>query len=117
MFTPAVFSASLIALSVVGALGAPDNKPKPPEPPKSPAITCTLRTTEAPRGGRIEVEGSGFGDVPLVRIAGAIARIIERRGNVIAVLVPRDSDGGAVSVQSGEARAKCGTLTIIGKDP
>jgi hypothetical protein len=108
-----VLSAAVLAL---GFLGAPSDKPKPPGKPKPPSVTCKLLTTEAPRGGRIEVEGRGFGDVPLVRIAGTITRILERRGDKIASQVPRDSDGGTVSVKTGDVEAECGTLTIIGKD-
>ena len=96
---------------------APTEKAPAPKPvPKAPALTCTLLTTEAPRGGRLEVEGSGFGKAPLVRIAGRVTRMIERTETKIAVQIHIDSDGGAVTVKSGGLEAQCGTLTIIGKN-
>jgi hypothetical protein len=100
-----------------GLITAPAAK-KPPAPPKpaAPAITCTLLTTEAPRGGRLEVEGAGFGQAPLVRIGGRVTRMIERTETKIAVQIPADSDGGAVTVHAGKLQAACGTLTIIGKN-
>ena len=98
-----------------GVIAAPAAK-KPPAPQKPTAITCTLLTTEAPRGGRLEVEGTGFGQAPLVRIAGRVTRMIERTEAKIAVQIPADSDGGAVTVHAGKLQAACGTLTIIGKN-
>src|SRR5690349_2558824 len=101
---------------------APLEKPKPPADakPKAPAAapgpTCKLVTTEAPRGGRLEVEGAGFGKAPLVRIAGRVTRMIERTETKIAVQIHADSDGGAVTVHAGKLHAECGTLTIIGKN-
>ncbi|MGD8860363.1 MAG: hypothetical protein PVI30_10145 [Myxococcales bacterium] len=108
-----------------------DGKPKPP-PPKIPpgkvpapdepgakdpkALRCELKTKRAPRGGRIEVVGDNLGKTPLVKIGGRVARIIERRGREIAVQVHRDSNGGPVTVKSGKKEARCGSLTIIGKD-
>jgi hypothetical protein len=99
-------------------IAAPPEK-KPPEAEKKPAppsATCTLLTQEGPRGGRLEVEGQGFGKAPLVRIAGRVTRMIERTETRIAVQIPRDSDGGPVSVKVGELEVACGTLTIIGKN-
>jgi hypothetical protein len=84
--------------------------------PSAPALRCTLLTTEAPRGGRLEVEGQAFGQAPLVRIAGKVTRMIERTETRIAVQIPADSDGGMVTVTSNKHQANCGTLTIIGKD-
>jgi hypothetical protein len=99
------------------SVSAPTEKPPAPKPlPKAPAMTCTLLTTEAPRGGRLEVEGTGFGKAPLVRIAGRVTRMIERTETKIAVQIHIDSNGGAVSVKSGGLEAQCGTLTIIGKN-
>jgi hypothetical protein len=109
------------------ALGAPPNEspPKPPppgtgpsgpRPTPAPALRCTLRTPEAPRGGRLEVEGDAFGKTPVLRIGGRIARILERSELRIAVQIPRDSDGGAVTVTARGAEAECGTLTIIGRN-
>lgn len=100
-----------------GLISAPAEKKALPKPkPSAPAITCTLLTTEAPRGGRLEVEGAGFGQAPLVRIAGRVTRMIERTESKIAVQIPPDSDGGAVTVHAGKLQASCGTLTIIGKN-
>ena len=33
-----------------------------------------------------------------------------------AVQIPRDSDGGAVTVEASRNRVRCGTLVITGKD-
>ena len=54
----------------------PEKKPaEPPAPkPADKGPTCRLLTTEAPRGGRLEVEGENFGKAPLVRIAYCITR-------------------------------------------
>ena len=93
---------------------APPEKPAEPRPKAGP--TCTLRTTEAPRGGRLEVEGAGFGKSPLVRIADRVTRIIERTETTLAVQIHADSNGGEVTVQVGGQRVACGTLTIIGKN-
>ena len=79
-------------------------------------MTCTLLTTEAPRGGRLEVQGSGFGKAPLVRIGGRVTRMIERTETKIAVQIHADSDGGPVTVHAGKVKAECGTLTITGKN-
>jgi hypothetical protein len=99
------------------SISAPTEKPPAPKPvPKAPAMSCTLLTTEAPRGGRLEVEGTGFGKAPLVRIAGRVTRMIERNETKIAVQIHIDSNGGAVTVKSGSLEAQCGTLTIIGKN-
>lgn len=78
-------------------------------------LSCELITKEAPRGGRLEVKGE-LGKTPLIKIAGRFTRIIERRGNTIAVQIHRDSNGGAVTLKSGKQEADCGTLTIIGKN-
>lgn len=102
------------------AIAAPsDKKPagekdKSKAPPAGP--TCTLLTRQGPRGGRLEVEGQGFGKAPLVRIGGQVTRMIERTETRIAVQIPRDSDGGRVSVNVGALEVECGTLTIIGKN-
>jgi hypothetical protein len=87
-----------------------------PKAPAAPALTCTLLTAEAPRGGRLEVEGAGFGKAPLVRIGGRVTRMIERTESKIAVQIHADSDGGPVTVHAGKVQATCGTLTIIGKN-
>lgn len=120
-----VATGGLVLAAQSSALAAPD-KPaptppkkapeKPPEKPPAPALACKLLTKEAPRGGRVEVQGHGFGRTPLVRIADRVVRILERSGDKIAAQIPRDSSGGPVSVQAGEHRAQCGTLTIIGTD-
>ena len=89
---------------------APAKKPGPPEP------TCALVVSEGPRGGRLEVDGENFGKAPLVKIAGKVTRMIERTPKGIAVQIPIDSNGGAVTVKVGEIEAACGTLTIIGKN-
>jgi hypothetical protein len=93
-------------------------KPAEPgaKPPAKPAPNCALLTPEGPRGGRLEVEGQGFGKAPLVRIASRVTRMIERTETKIAVQIPRDSDGGPVTVKVGELEITCGTLTIIGKN-
>lgn len=102
---------------------APAPRPKPPEgagkageKPAAEAVTCTLLTKEAPRGGRLEVEGEKLGKSPVVKIGGTVTRIIERPGDKIAVQIPRKSDGGAVIVLVDGKDVECGTLTIIGLD-
>jgi hypothetical protein len=99
-------------------LAPPPKKPDAPaaKPPAKAPPSCELMTTEAPRGGRLEVEGQGFGKAPLVRIASRVTRMIERTETRIAVQIPRDSDGGPVTVKIGELEIACGTLTIIGKN-
>lgn len=87
---------------------------KKKEPPPGPS--CTLLTREGPRGGRLEVEGQGFGKAPLVRIGGKVTRMIERTETRIAVQIPRDSDGGPVTVKIAALEIECGALTIIGKN-
>jgi len=106
------------AQPIAGPLAAPTEKKAPDaeKKPAPPSATCTLLTQEGPRGGRLEVEGQGFGKAPLVRIAGRVTRMIERTETRIAVQIPRDSDGGPVSVKVGELELPCGTLTIIGKN-
>ena len=93
-------------------------KPKPPpeEDDQESAVTCTLLTKEAPRGGRLEVQGAKLGKSPVVKIGGAITRIIERPGDTIAVQIPRKSNGGEVVVRVEGTDVPCGTLTIIGLD-
>lgn len=105
---------------------APAPAPKPPEgagksgekpaAPAAAAVTCTLLTKEAPRGGRLEVEGEKLGKSPVVKIGGTVTRIIERPGDKIAVQIPKKSDGGAVVVLVDGKAVECGTLTIIGLD-
>ncbi len=132
--TFARFSSLLLiaSLSFTGAALAEPSKPDAPKPaPKEPVkapvaapapppveakVTCTLLTPEAPRGGRLEVEGKGFGKAPVIKIGGAITRIIERPGDRIAVQIPRKSDGGPVVVRVDGDEYTCGTLTIIGLD-
>ena len=103
---------------VADEIAAPPAKKAPaaPKKPAAPSATCTLLTPEGPRGGRLEVEGQGFGKAPLVQIAGKVTRMIERTETRIAVQIPADSDGGAVSVKIGPLEVACGTLTIIGKN-
>jgi hypothetical protein len=94
--------------------------PKPADKPQKaapPAVSCTLLTPEAPRGGRLEVEGQNFGRAPVIRIGSrVINRILERTETKISVQIPADSDGGPVTVHAGKQEATCGTLTIIGKN-
>jgi hypothetical protein len=87
-----------------------------PAKPSEPAATCTLLTKEAPRGGRLEVQGGKLGKSPVVKIGGAVTRIIERPGDKIAVQIPPKSDGGAVIVRVDGKDIECGTLEIIGLD-
>jgi hypothetical protein len=87
-----------------------------PAAPAAEAVTCTLLTKEAPRGGRLEVEGAKLGKSPVVKIGGTVTRIIERPGDKIAVQIPKKSDGGPVIVLVDGKGVECGTLTIIGLD-
>lgn len=97
------------------ALAAP-RKNKPATASKAPTLTCKLLTLEAPRGGRLEVEGDGFGQSPLVRIGGRVTRMIDRTKTRLAVQIHADSNGGPVTVVANKQEVACGTLTIIGKD-
>ena len=103
---------------VAPAAPKPVEKQKAPEAekPMPAAITCELLTKEAPRGGRLEVQGDKLGKSPVVKIGGVVTRIIERPGDKIAVQIPRKSDGGAVIVRVDGNDVACGTLTIIGLD-
>lgn len=82
--------------------------------PKPAPFTCTLVTLEAPRGGQLDVRGDGFGATPVVRIGGKVTRILRRNDTEIRVQIPRDSNGGPVTVQSSGETVECGSLTIIG---
>jgi hypothetical protein len=125
------FSWVLIATALLAAAAvAQADAPKPaPAPAKPPAVTkpaapakpptdpvCKLVDAEVPRGGRLEVTGERFGQAPVVRIAGKVARMLERRDDRISVQVAADSNGGAVTLQNGDKTADCGTLVIIGKN-
>lgn len=114
-------------IRVPGEAAPPKEAPKPEKPPQAPpskapekkpgiVVTCTLLTTEAPRGGRLEVEGKNFGKSPVVKIGDETTRMIERMGDRIAVQIPRKSSGGAVTVRAEGQDVPCGTLTIIGTD-
>ena len=118
MSQPLIGLLVLLAASGVMRVSAPPApKPAQPQKPAAAMVACTLLTTEAPRGGRLEVEGKNFGRAPVVRIAGrAITRILERTETKISVQIPADSDGGPVTVHAGAQQATCGTLTIIGKN-
>jgi hypothetical protein len=95
---------------------APEGAGKGGEKPAAEAASCTLLTKEAPRGGRLEVQGTKLGKSPVVKIGGSVTRIIERPGDKIAVQIPKKSDGGAVIVLVDGKDVECGTLTIIGLD-
>jgi hypothetical protein len=117
--TAAIALLSSIAFAEPPAPPKPVEKPKAPEAakePEKPAITCELLTKEAPRGGRLEVQGDKLGKSPVVKIGGVVTRIIERPGDKIAVQIPKKSDGGAVIVKVEGTDVPCGTLTIIGLD-
>jgi hypothetical protein len=107
-------------LPSAGASRSADRSRKDPDtaPTKKPAatITCSLVANEAPRGGQLDVHGDGFGATPVVRIGGKVTRILRRNATEIRVQIPRDSDGGAVTVHAGGAVGECGSLTIIGTD-
>ena len=76
--------------------------------------TCVLLTREAPRGGRLEVQGNQLEAAALVRIDGHFTRIIERTKDTIAVQIPRESNGGKVTLQAARRTLTCGRLKIIG---
>jgi hypothetical protein len=57
-----------------------------------------------------------FGSVPVVRINGKPARMLERRETRVSVQIPADSDGGPISVLQDGHTLACGTLVIIGKN-
>lgn len=95
----------------------PPKVPAAPQPAPAPAaVRCKLLTAEAPRGGRLEVEGEQFGKTPVVRIGGRLARLLERSGARIAVQIPADSEGGLVTVDAHGQAADCGALVITGRN-
>lgn len=98
------------------SIAEPPKAPVAPPPPAPAPLHCKLLTLEAPRGGRLEVEGEQFGKTPVVRIGGRIARLLERSGARIAVQIPPDSEGGAVTVDASGQNASCGALVIIGRN-
>lgn len=120
--TPAAQSGSQAAPSQAPATAdaAPRTTPtplaptKPAAPPTKPA--CTLTDPEQPRGGRLELVAEHFGSVPVVRINGKPARILERRETRVSVQIPADSDGGPITVLQDSRTQACGTLVIIGKN-
>jgi hypothetical protein len=83
---------------------------------KASGPKCAIEEPEQPRGGRLDVSGSGFGQAPVVRIAGRPVRMLERREDLLSVQVPADSNGGPVSVQAQGVTEPCGALVIIGKN-
>jgi hypothetical protein len=96
---------------------APRVPPPKPQPVAAvPQTMCSLEEREQPRGGRLDVVGSGFGQAPVVRIAQRPARMLERRTDRVSVQVPADSDGGEVTLQTEGRSASCGALVIIGKN-
>jgi hypothetical protein len=99
-----------------GTGGAPKASAAPVATAAKPGPKCSLDDPEQPRGGRLDVVGSGFGPSPLVRVAGKPVRMIERREDRISVQVPADSDGGLVAVQAQGVLQPCGNLVIIGKN-
>lgn len=95
----------------------PEEKPEQkPAPSKKPVPSCRLPSEEGPRGGRLVVEGEGFGRTPVVRIGDRVTRMLARQTNTLSVQIPADSDGGPVTVEADGVRAACGWLTIVGKD-
>jgi hypothetical protein len=84
--------------------------------PSQETLSCTLAVQEAPRGGKIEISGKGFGTTPIVRIAGKVVRILRREESLLSVQVPDKSDGGAVTVTAQGVAAECGRLTVFGKN-
>ena len=62
------------------------------------------------------MQGTAFGQTPIVRIGDKVTRILTRTADTISVQIPRDSDGGPITVEASGVRAPCGWLTIIGKD-
>jgi hypothetical protein len=113
-----LWAALLLLVVTSPAVAAPPTKPPAGRHPKvtAPAMSCTLLTPEGPRGGRLEIEGHGVGQSPLVRIAGKVTRMLERTETKISVQIPADSNGGLVTLTSGKLEISCGTLTIVGKD-
>jgi hypothetical protein len=104
-----------------GAVAVPPKQPDKgtppaPAPPAPTTAPCKLLTPEAPRGGRLEVEGGEFGKTPLVRIGGRVARMLERTPQRIAVQIAADSNGGPVTVAADGKDMQCGVLIIIGRD-
>lgn len=88
----------------------------PPGTAKDGAPTCELLTHEAPAGGRLEVRVTHAGKSPLVKIAGKVARLIQRQGDTIAVQIHKRCEGGRVTLHADNKSADCGTLTIIGQN-
>ena len=79
-------------------------------------LSCTLSVSEAPRGGKIDLRGNGFGNTPTVRIGGKVVKMLERGTSEVSVQVPADSNGGVVTIAAAGVTANCGKLEIIGKN-
>jgi hypothetical protein len=77
---------------------------------------CNLLVKEAPRGGQLEVQGQKFGASPVVRVGNQVTRILRREQDKISVQIPRNSNGGPVTVLVAGKKQECGSLTIIGLD-
>jgi hypothetical protein len=79
------------------------------------ALTCRTNTERAPRGGYITVSGTGFGQGATVTIGGNMAAVSATQNGRLRAEVPRDSNGGQVSVRDGNRTANCGNLQIVGR--
>jgi hypothetical protein len=84
------------------------------ETPDNTNLRCSMNINRAPRGGLITLSGNGFGAQTSVKIGGRLAVITNRQGSQLRVEVPRNSNGGAVVVESNNRSASCGMLNIIG---
>jgi hypothetical protein len=115
---PPMAAAPAAPVAQASAPAAPPAKPLQPTAAvaKPAAPICSLEEPEQPRGGRLDVLGSGFGQAPVVRVAQKPVRMLERRSDRISVQVPVDSDGGAVTLQNEGRTSSCGKLVIIGKN-
>ena len=94
--------------------GVPSPIPAPAPAKNSPS--CRLLTEEAPRGGRLEVQTERVGRTPLVLVNGEVVRILMRKNDLISAQIPRDSDGGMVTIKVDGEQLPCGTLSIVGKN-
>lgn len=87
-----------------------------PGPSDKGGPACKVVTEEAPRGGQLEISGQHWGRTPIVRIGDTVTRMLRREKDLIAVQIPRDSNGGAVTIQVDGKKIPCGDLKIIGKN-
>ena len=78
-------------------------------------LSCQLTLSRAPANGTIILGGTGFGASTAVMVGGNLVPITGRSGNELRARLLGSFGGGEVAVLDGARRARCGSLTIIGR--